>query len=144
MKLKSLSILIFILINSISLLALREKTKKTATRDVEEGKSTSDAIYKRIVGFIYSMAEDSMKSSDLLIKKKISGSLPEGYPSKTKRLALQTRDEIDRWSRILGLPTELYRVCIYPNNKINYIKWCSNNFYGSKNKQDSNYIFFII
>lgn len=144
MKLKTLSILICILINSISLLALKEKSQKTATRDDNESISPSDTIYKRIVGYIYSMAEDSMKSSDLLVKKKISGALPEGYPDQTRRLALKTRDDIVKWRKTLGLPTELFRTCIYPNTKINYIKWCSNNFFGSKNKQNSNFIYILV
>lgn len=102
--------------------------------------SPSDATYNRITEFIYSMAEDAMKTSDLLKKKKISGSLPEGYPTSTRRLALKTRDDKEKWRRVLGLPTELYRFCIYSNSNINYYKWCNNNFFGSKNKRDSKYI----
>ncbi len=142
MKLKTLSILICFLIYSIPLLALKEKSQKTATTDDDQGQSSlSDLTYKRILGFIYSIAEDSMKSSDLLLKKKLSGSLPEGYPDQTRRLALKTRDDLIKWRKTLGLPTELFRLCIYPNTSISYTKWCSNNFFGSKNKQDSNFKF---
>lgn len=143
MKLKSLIILICILINIITLTAIKEKSRKSAAPAGEEDESKSspsDSVYKRIVGYINSIAEDSMKSSDLLSKKKIAGSLPEGYPDQTRRLALKSRDDIAKWKRILGLPTELFRLCVYPNSKINYSKWCSNNFFGSKNKRDSNFI----
>ena len=146
MKLKSLTILICILINIITLIAIKEKSQKTAASEGEDDQSQSspsDSVYKRIVGYIYSMAEDSMKSSDLLAKKKIAGSLPEGYPDQTRRLALKSRDDIAKWKRTLGLPTELFRLCVYPNSKINYSKWCSNNFFGSKNKRDSKFIFLL-
>lgn len=140
MKFRALPILIFILINSITLLAIKEKSQKTATRNHDDEQSTAtDPVYKRIVGYIYSMAEDSMKSSDLLTKKKIAGALPEGYPSQTRKLALKTRDDIEKWRKTLGLPSELFRFCIYPNSKINYNKWCNNNFFSSKNKQDSKF-----
>ncbi len=141
MKYKSLTIVICILLNLICLLAKKEKFQKTSGATDEEGQgpsTPSDTVYKRIVGYIYAMAEDSMKSSDLLMKKKITGSLPEGYPTQTRRLALKSRDDLAKWKRTLGLPTELFRLCLYPNTKINYYKWCSNNFFGSKNKRDSN------
>ena len=143
MKLKSLTILICILINIITLLAIKEKSQKSAAGDDQTESSPSDTVYKRIVGYIYSMAQDSMKSSDLLMKKKITGSLPEGYPDQTRKLALKSRDDLAKWRRTLGLPTELYRLCIYPNSKINYSKWCNNNFFGSKNKRESNFTLFF-
>ncbi len=143
MKLKSLTILICILINIITLLAIKENSQKSAAVDDQTESSPSDTVYKRIVGYIYSMAQDSMKSSDLLMKKKITGSLPEGYPDQTRKLALKSRDDLAKWRRTLGLPTELYRLCIYPNSKINYSKWCNNNFFGSKNKRESNFTLFF-
>lgn len=143
MKLKSLTILICILINIITLLAIKEKSQKSAAGDDQTESSPSDTVYKRILGYIYSMAQDSMKSSDLLMKKKITGSLPEGYPDQTRKLALKSRDDLAKWRRTLGLPTELYRLCIYPNSKINYSKWCNNNFFGSKNKRESNFTLFF-
>lgn len=125
-------------------MTIKEKSQKSTSNDGENPPPTaSDAVYKRIVGYIYSMAEDSMKSSDLLKKRKISGSLPEGYSAQTRKLALKTRDDIAKWRRILGLPTELYKFCIYSNSPINYFKWCNNNFFGSKNKKDSNYYHYL-
>jgi hypothetical protein len=100
--------------------------------------SPADTIFNNILNNIYSLAEKSMKSSDLLQKKKIAGALPEGYPSQTRKLALKTRDDLTKWKRIIDKPTELYRTCLYSNSNVNYYKWCNNNFFGSKNKRDSN------
>lgn len=139
MKFILLIISISLLLTTIFSITNKEKSQKFAKAESQEDTQStpSDAVYKRILGYIYSIAEDSMKSSDLLKKKKISGSLPEGYPASTRKLALKTRDDIAKWKRTLGLPTDLYRVCVYSNSAINYYKWCSNNFFGSKNKKDS-------
>jgi len=139
MKFIFLIITISLLLKTFLSITNKEKTQKSAKAEYQEdAQSTpSDAVYKRIVGYIYSIAEDSMKSSDLLKKKKLSGSLPEGYPASTRRLALKTRDDIAKWRKTLGLPTDLYRVCVYSNSAINYSKWCNNNFFGSRNKRDS-------
>lgn len=145
MKFIFLIITISLLLKTFVSITNKEKSQKSAKAESKDDTQStpSDAVYKRIVGYIYSIAEDSMKSSDLLKKKKLSGSLPEGYPDSTRRLALKTRDDIAKWKRTLGLPTELYRVCVYSNSAINYYKWCNNNFFGSKNKRDSNIRFLI-
>ena len=105
--------------------------------------SPADTIFKRIIDYIYSMAENSMKTSDLLKKKKIAGALPEGYSAETRKLALKSRDDFTKWKRILDIPVDLYRVCLYSNSNINYYKWCNNNFFGSKSKRDSKIFYFI-
>jgi hypothetical protein len=103
--------------------------------------SPGDGIFKNILTNIYSFAEDSMKTSDLLRKKKIAGALPEGYPAQTRQLALKSRDDMSHWKRIIDIPIQLYRTCLYSNSNINYYKWCNNNFFGSKTKRDSNKIY---
>jgi hypothetical protein len=100
----------------------------------------ADNVFSEILKNIYALAEKSMKTSDLLQKKKIAGALPEGYPDQTRKLALKTRDDFTHWKRIIDKPTELYRTCLYSNSNVNYYKWCNNNFFGSRNKRDSNKI----
>jgi hypothetical protein len=97
----------------------------------------SDGVHKRIIDHIKLIAENKMKTSDLLAKKKLSGVLPEGFPEETVQKALETRNDKKRWMEILGIPTEIYRMCLYPFAKVNYVKWCNNNFFGSKNKDES-------
>jgi len=97
----------------------------------------SDAVHSRITDYIKSLAEAKMKSSNILAKKKISGVLPEGFPKEIIKKALETRNNKSTWRPILGLPTEIYRICLYPSAKVNYNKWCNNSFFGTKNKSDS-------
>jgi hypothetical protein len=97
----------------------------------------SDVVYKRILEYINSLAEEKMKSSNIMAKKKITGALPEGYPEETVQKALDTRNDKKRWRPVLGLPTELYKMCLFPFAKVNYVKWCNNNFFGAKNKGES-------
>ena len=130
MKLRLLILIICCMINSFMLVQVKNKATEVPA-------SAGDGIFKNIIKYIYSFAEDSMKSSDLLKKKKIAGALPEGYPAQTRKLALKTRDDMDKWKRIIDIPTELYRTCLYSNSNVNYYKWCNNNFFGSKSKRDS-------
>lgn len=97
----------------------------------------SDAVYRRVIDYINKIAEEKMKSSDLMKKKKIAGALPEGFPEETIKKALETRDDKKKWNKIMKLPTEIYRFCLYPLTKVNYVKWCNNNFYGTKIKGES-------
>ena len=80
-----------------------------------------------------------MKSTDIMAKKKLAGVLPEGFSQETIQKALRSRNDKKKWRQLLGIPTELYRACLYPLAKINYYKWCNNSFFGAKNKAESNY-----
>ena len=123
-----------------SILSLNISTNKAngspkTTPDPPE--NPSDAVHKRILDYINTLAEEKMKSSNMMAKKKIAGALPEGFPQDTIQRALDTRNDKRKWRQILGLPTELYRMCLFPFAKVNYVKWCNNNFFGAKNKGDS-------
>jgi hypothetical protein len=96
----------------------------------------SDAAFNRIEDIIKKMAEALMKSSDVLSKRKKAGSLPDGYPDQMKKDAEGTRDNKNEWNPVMNEPTDMHRVCIYPNDKVNYHKYCKNTFTGMKNKED--------
>jgi hypothetical protein len=100
--------------------------------------SQNDVISKKISNFILQFAEDKMKSTNLSVKRRMVGALPEGYPQESIDRALKSRQDIKRWNYLLSKPTELYRVCLYPQSRVNYVKWCRNNFFGVKLKTDSN------
>jgi hypothetical protein len=99
--------------------------------------SPADGVYKRVLDHINKIAEERMKSSNLMEKKKQNGALPEGFPDDLIAKAEESRKDTKKWKPIMGIPVELHRICLYPYAKINYVKWCDNNFYGSKNKDDS-------
>ena len=137
MKLSLLILITLCTISSFISVQFKSKAREFQKPPV----SSADGIYNNIIKSIYSFAEDSMKSSDLLKKKKISGALPEGYPAATRKLALKSRDDMTKWKRVIDIPTQLYRTCLYSNNNVNYYKWCNNNFFGSKGKRDSKIIY---
>jgi hypothetical protein len=120
---------------SVSLLNSKDHNAPKTTPDPPA--NPSDTVYKRILEYINSLAEEKMKSSNILAKKKITGALPEGYPEETVQKALDTRNDKKKWRPVLGLPTELYKMCLFPFSKVNYVKWCNNNFFGAKNKGES-------
>lgn len=100
----------------------------------------SDGAFNRMQDLIKSIAEGMMKSSDILTKRKNSGILPVGYSDRMKKLAQETRDNKNVWNPVMSIPTELYRMCIYPSSKVNYTKWCNNIFAGMQKKTTSIYI----
>lgn len=97
----------------------------------------SDSSFKRILEYVTKLAEDKMKSSNLPAKQKIAGSLPDGYPDAMIEKARNQRDQKKKYNRIMRLPTEMYRMCVYPFAKINYSKWCANSFFGAAKKSTS-------
>jgi hypothetical protein len=135
----------FIIICSLIILILTPHTLNHKTFKNKQGPKTtpdppanpSDAVFKRITDYVFNLAEQKMKSSDIMAKKKLAGSLPEGFPQEIIQKALNSRNDKKKWRQILGIPTELYRVCLYPTAKINYYKWCNNSFFGAKNKAES-------
>lgn len=133
-----LILLVSLIVISIVVSQVSEKKKtKSPSSKPEHPPNPSDAVWARIESNIMAIAEEKMKSSDLMRKKKLAGVLPEGYPEETVKAALATRNNKKVWNPILRSPTELYRMCLYPYAKVNYVKWCNNNFFGAKNKGDT-------
>lgn len=129
-----------IMIFGFSLTVPNSKDTDSPKTKPEEPENPSDAVHKRILDYINELAEEKMKSSNMMAKKKIAGALPEGFRKETIQRALDTRNDKRKWRQTLGLPTELYRMCLFPFAKVNYVKWCNNNFFGAKNKGDSKFI----
>ncbi len=135
---KFLQIILTILSLSIITHAMTINSTDAPKTTPDPPANPSDAVHKRIQDYINSLAEEKMKSSNIMAKKKIAGALPEGFPQETIQKALNTRNDKNKWRPVLGLPTELYRMCLYPFAKVNFVKWCNNNFFGAKNKGESN------
>ncbi len=96
-------------------------------------KKDSD-IYNEIQGMITKFAEQKMKTSNIEVKRRLIGILPEGYPQATIERAAKIRKDRKRWNKVMMIPTELYKMCVYPFARVNYEKWCNNIFLGSKKK----------
>lgn len=76
-----------------------------------------------------------LKSNNIYQKRKESGSLPEGYPENMIKNAKKNRENKENWKNLMSYPTEIWRFCVYPVFKMNYINWC-NNLYLTKSKNE--------
>ena len=95
-------------------------------------------MYLEVQGLIKKFAEMKSQTSNIEVKRRLIGILPEGYPQETVDRALKIRKDRKKWNRVMMIPTELYRMCIYPFARVNYEKWCNNVFLGAKTKITSN------
>jgi len=91
-------------------------------------------MYKEVQSLIKKIADQKMKNSNIEVKRRLIGILPEGYPKETVERALKIRKDRRRWNKVMMIPTELYRMCLYPSARVNYEKWCNNVFLGAKTK----------
>ena len=111
--------------------------------NIETNKIKVDAdVYLEVQGLIKKFAEEKSKTSNIEVKRRLIGILPEGYPQETVERALKIRKDRKRWNKVMMIPTELYRVCIYPTARVNYEKWCNNVYVGAKTKIASNHTIF--
>lgn len=85
---------------------------------------------------IYQIARDNMKTSSVAEKEKSIGLLKKtnGYPEHMISRAKDTRKNMDIFGGIMKIPIEVFRTCVYPISKTNYVKWCKNVKFGSSKK----------
>lgn len=85
---------------------------------------------------IYQLARDNMKTSSVLEKEKSIGLLKKtgGYPEHMITRAKDTRKNMNIFGAVMKLPIEVFRTCVYPISKTNYVKWCNNVKFGSSKK----------
>jgi hypothetical protein len=113
--------------------------------NIETNKMKVDAdVYLEVQGLIKKFAEEKSKTSNIEVKRRLIGILPEGYPQETVERALKIRKDRRRWNKVMMIPTELYRVCLYPTARVNYEKWCNNVYVGAKTKITSKQTIFLI
>ena len=91
-------------------------------------------MYLEVQGLVKKLADRKMKNSNIEVKRRLIGILPEGYPQETVERALMIRKDRKRWNKYMMVPTELYRFCPYPSARVNYEKWCNNVYLGAKTK----------
>jgi hypothetical protein len=99
--------------------------------------SPADAAFKRVLDYVRKIAEEKMKSTNLLEKKKLNGALSSGYSEELIQKAKDSRQDKKKWNKLMALPTEIWRTCLYPESKVNYVRWCEGSFSGAKNKDES-------
>ena len=92
---------------------------------------------KYIQGYIFSYAKKISKNSNLKLKRKISGDLPDTYPKRLKKKAQRQRENKGNFMYLMDVPIEPWRFCIYPQAyfKLNINKYCDQKFSSSKIKK---------
>lgn len=134
---KSIIFFVFIFLCVVNITISMEGAARYTTT-----KEDSD-VYKEIQGLIKKYSEQKMKNSNIEVKRRLIGILPEGYPKEVVERALKIRKDRKRWNKFMMIPTELYRMCIYPSARVNYEKWCNNVFMGAKTKINGIIVFII-
>ena len=94
----------------------------------------SDKILEEIRTSIYKRAREISKNSSIYKKSIKIGELPESFPDNMVKKAKQMRLDKNNWKNIMLYPTAVWRMCLFPNFKINYIQWCNQNNALSKSK----------
>ena len=109
-----------------SSLSLQSQSKKFMIKS--ETKMDADTILTRVRDFIREISNTRLKSDNLMSKRKLAGVLPEGYPEEMIKNAKKMRLDKKAWSPLLAFPTEVWRFCLFPYFKINYKKFCNNQY----------------
>lgn len=102
--------------------------------DINVRPDAPDKELEKIRENIYEIAKNMMSKSSIKKKRIEIGDLPDGYPIEMKEKAKLVRQNKDNWDPFLLYPTSIWRMCIYPNFKINYVMWCKQKFALAKSK----------
>lgn len=74
---------------------------------------------------IYQIAE---RTTPNIYEKKIKvGDLPDSFPLIMRKKALKLRQDKSNFKSIMLYPTKVWRHCIFPNFKLNYVNYCHQN-----------------
>ena len=94
----------------------------------------SDKLLEEIRSSIYKRAQEMSKNSSIYKKSIKIGELPDSFPDVMVKKAKQMRLDKNNWKKIMLYPTAVWRMCLFPNFKINYLQWCDQKFALSKSK----------
>lgn len=130
LQMEALLIISFVMFNQI------ESNQKDNFKIYSFKKANEDSI-KFIQSYVISFAEDISKMSNLKLKRKISGDLPDSYPKRMKIRARKLRENKDNFKYLMDIPIEPWRFCIYPQTyfKLNINTYCDQKFSKSNLKK---------
>jgi hypothetical protein len=126
------AILLLLLIFSSSV-----ENKYNTKRKLGVYQNKSENSLKYIQSIIFSLAKKISKKSNLKVKKKIQGDLPDSFPQRMRTRARKLRRNKSSFMELMDIPLEPWRFCIYPqsNFKLNINKFCEQKFFKSKLKR---------
>lgn len=94
----------------------------------------SDKELEEIRINMYKYADEVSKKSDIYKKRIEIGELPDSFPDAMRRKAKKVRLDREKWNPVMLFPTAVWRMCLFPTFKINYILWCNQKLALSKTK----------
>jgi hypothetical protein len=104
-----------------------------------------DKTLERIRNNIYDYAVMLYKTDRPSIAKKriYVGDLPDSFPEDMKKNAELFRQDRNAWDPVMLYPTSVWRVCVFPSFRINYVSYCKDKLGldKSKTKLNGRYIF---
>jgi|LauGreDrversion4_2_1035121.scaffolds.fasta_scaffold179486_1 hypothetical protein len=92
--------------------------------------ATDDMIVQRVHKYMWEYAERVSHRSNLSLKRKLNGQLPDSYPKAMVNNARKLHQNKSLWRHIMGFPTEVWRMCLYPQSKfkLNVMNYCEQSF----------------
>ena len=113
--------------NKVSVENFKKSLKKISKSKNKKEKVVEKTKNPFMTRFLFNMKEIAtkrLKSDNLYQKRLQSGILPEGFPKSMSIEAKKFRENKNNWKQLMAIPTEVWRGCVYPHNKMNYINWC--------------------
>ena len=109
-------------------------TNDQDNQDNQDDPDNPDKTLERIRDYMWDIAIKTDRRTNLAKKRLEIGILPDEYPSIMKNKALRVRTDLNMWEKVMLYPTAVWRMCIFPNFKINYVSWCNQNLALTKTK----------
>jgi hypothetical protein len=105
-----------------------------------------DKIMERIRDNIYQYATMLYKTDkkSLANKRIYAGDLPDSFPQEMKKNAEIYRQNKQAWDPVMLYPTSVWRVCIFPSFRINYVSYCKDKLGLDKSKIKYNGRYYFI
>jgi hypothetical protein len=106
--------------------------------DVEVELKEPDKELERIRNKMYEIADEMSGKTNLMNKRIMVGDLPDSFPKEMREKARKLRQDKSQWEQFMLYPTATWRMCIFPNFKINYVSYCNQKFSFSRSTIKAN------
>ncbi len=110
--------------------------------DVYEPDKTMERIRDNIIEYATRLYKTDRKSINN--KRIYAGDLPDSFPEEMKKNAELFRQNRLAWDPVMLYPTSVWRVCIFPSFKINYVSYCKDKLGLDKSKIKLNGRYYFI
>jgi hypothetical protein len=110
------------------------ETPQQLSLDEVDDSRNPDKELEIIRDYMWEIAENLDRKTNIMKKKIECGELPDEFPKEMKDKARKVRQNMKNWESTMLYPTAVWRMCIFPNFKINYVTWCKQKLALTKTK----------